>query len=179
MTLVRPRCAYHLWRLGMNVGDARRASRLYAGNGMEWASAYKGSVAASLSRSAPAVDLCRERSTPGNSARLSLTQHVENRGGGWQQHWPCHPNVSTMRKRQSHDVSRSETSPFYVIPTCYQCHAHGRRAGLKIRSSQEGVGSSPTFGTKTTSPLNPGKSRGSGRTTANRGVLSGEVKCDS
>ena len=31
--------------------------------------------------------------------------------------------------------------------TCFQCHGDGRRAGLKIRSSQEGVGSSPTFGT--------------------------------
>ena len=32
--------------------------------------------------------------------------------------------------------------------TCFQCHGDGRRAGLKIRSSQEGVGSSPTFGTE-------------------------------
>ena len=31
--------------------------------------------------------------------------------------------------------------------TCFQCDGDGRRAGLKIRSSQEGVGSSPTFGT--------------------------------
>ena len=30
--------------------------------------------------------------------------------------------------------------------TCFQCHGDGRRTGLKIRSWQEGVGSSPTFG---------------------------------
>ena len=30
--------------------------------------------------------------------------------------------------------------------TCFQYHEDGRRTGLKIRSSQEGVGSSPTFG---------------------------------
>ena len=33
-----------------------------------------------------------------------------------------------------------------ITATCFQCHGYGRRAGLKIRSSQEGVGSSPTFG---------------------------------
>ena len=31
--------------------------------------------------------------------------------------------------------------------TCFQCDDYGRRSGLKIRSSQEGVGASPTFGT--------------------------------
>ena len=36
--------------------------------------------------------------------------------------------------------------------TCFQCDGDGRRAGLKIRSSQEGVGSSPTFGTETSPP---------------------------
>jgi hypothetical protein len=32
--------------------------------------------------------------------------------------------------------------------TCEPKWRNGRRAGLKIRSSQEGVGSSPTFGIK-------------------------------
>ena len=36
----------------VSMGDARRARRLNADNGTEWASAYKGSVAASPSRSA-------------------------------------------------------------------------------------------------------------------------------
>ena len=35
--------------------------------------------------------------------------------------------------------------PIHVNPTSSQHQADGRRAGLKIRSSQEGVGSSPTF----------------------------------
>ena len=34
-----------------------------------------------------------------------------------------------------------------ITATCFQYHGYGRRTGLKIRSSQEGVGSSPTFGT--------------------------------
>ena len=34
-----------------------------------------------------------------------------------------------------------------INATCFQYHGTGRRPGLKIRSSQEGVGSSPTFGT--------------------------------
>ena len=35
-----------------------------------------------------------------------------------------------------------------TTPTCFQRHGYGRRAGLKIRSPQGGVGSSPTFGTR-------------------------------
>ena len=35
-----------------------------------------------------------------------------------------------------------------VAPTCSQYHENGRRTGLKIRSSQEDVVSSPTFGAK-------------------------------
>ena len=33
-----------------------------------------------------------------------------------------------------------------ITATCFQYDGDGRRTGLKIRSSQEGVGSSPTFG---------------------------------
>ena len=46
----------------------------------------------------------------------------------WQQHWPCHPNATTMHHRYVHDVFRLETRTFYVTPTCSQCHAHARRA---------------------------------------------------
>ena len=66
--------------------------------------------------------------------------------------------------------SLSKTRSSNVTPTCCQCHAHGRRTGLKIRSSQERVGSSPTFGTKATSPPNPRKGRGAGRTAAQGAV---------
>ena len=45
-------------------------------------------------------------------------------------------------------VTACQKSTLIVSPTCFQRHADGRRAGLKIRSSQEGVGSSPTFGTE-------------------------------
>ena len=40
-----------------------------------------------------------------------------------------------------------KTPEINVNPTSAQCQTDGRRAGLKIRSPQEGVGSSPTFGT--------------------------------
>ena len=36
--------------------------------------------------------------------------------------------------------------------TCLQYHGYGRRTGLKIRSSEGGVDSSPTFGTSNSRP---------------------------
>ena len=59
--------------------------------------------------------------------------------------------------------------------TCFQCDGDGRRAGLKIRSSQEGVGSSPTFGTQTDFANQLRKCRGVGRT----GVPGGIPRMDS
>ena len=60
---------------------------------------------------------------------------------------PCQPNATTMRKTAGVIVNPRKIPEIYVNPTSAQCQADGRRAGLKIRSSQEGVGSSPTFGT--------------------------------
>ncbi len=45
------------------------------------------------------------------------------------------------------DVTALNPRTLNVTATCFQYHDYGRRTGLKIRSSQEGVGSSPTFGT--------------------------------
>jgi hypothetical protein len=45
-------------------------------------------------------------------------------------------------------VRALDSQTLSTTATCFQRHADGRRAGLKIRSSQEGVGSSPTFGTE-------------------------------
>jgi hypothetical protein len=39
-----------------------------------------------------------------------------------------------------------------ITATCFQYHGTGRGTGLKIRSSQEGVGSSPNFGTHAVVP---------------------------
>ncbi len=50
--------------------------------------------------------------------------------------------------QKSRDITACHTSNLTVSPTCFQRDVDGRRTGLKIRSSQEGVGSSPTFGTK-------------------------------
>jgi hypothetical protein len=92
----------------------------------------------------------------------------------WQQFGNNIGDVIPMRPQcswqKSGDVTACPTSNLTVSPTCFQCHADGRRAGLKIRSSQEGVGSSPTFGTKATSPPNPRMGRGAGRTSAQGGV---------
>ena len=44
-------------------------------------------------------------------------------------------------------VTALQSRALSVAATCFQYHGYGRRTGLKIRSSQEGVGSSPTFGT--------------------------------
>src|ERR1017187_195680 len=40
-----------------------------------------------------------------------------------------------------------EKKDFCIIATSSQYHVHGSRARVKIRSSPEGVGSSPDFGT--------------------------------
>jgi hypothetical protein len=65
----------------------------------------------------------------------------------WQQHWRCQPNAAPMALAKSGDVTACHKANLTVSPTCFQRHVDGRRTGLKIRSSQEGVGSSPTFGT--------------------------------
>ena len=52
-----------------------------------------------------------------------------------------------MRSTAGFIVSLCEIPEIHVNPTSAQYQADGRRTGLKIRSSQEGVGSSPTFGT--------------------------------
>ncbi len=53
-----------------------------------------------------------------------------------------------MRKHQRGDVRALDSESLSITATCFQYHGYGRRTGLKIRSSQEGVGSSPTFGIK-------------------------------
>ena len=59
-------------------------------------------------------------------------------------------HVSPMRlqceRQQRAIVNLGKIPEINVNPTSAQCQTDGRRAGLKIRSSQEGVGSSPTFG---------------------------------
>ena len=44
-------------------------------------------------------------------------------------------------------VTALQSNPLSITATCFQYHEYGRRPGLKIRSWQQGVGSSPTFGT--------------------------------
>ena len=65
---------------------------------------------------------------------------------------PCQPNATTMRTTAGVIVNPCKIPEIYVNPTSAQCQTDGRRAGLKIRSSQEGVGSSPTFGTSNSRP---------------------------
>jgi hypothetical protein len=94
----------------------------------------------------------------------TIWQHFGNNTG----------DVSPMRlqcyRQKRGDVTACQKSILTVSPTCFQRHADGRRAGLKARSSQEGVGSSSTFGPKTNSPPDPRKGRGAGRTAAQGGV---------
>ena len=83
---------------------------------------------------------------------------------------PCQPNATTMRTTAGTSVNPRKIPENYVIPISVQRETDGRRAGLKIRSWQEGVGSSPTFGTKASSPPNSRKGRGTGRTAVQGGV---------
>ena len=63
-------------------------------------------------------------------------------------HCPCQPNATTMRTSAGVIVDPCKIPENYANSISAQRQTDGRRAGLKIRSSQEGVGSSPTFGTK-------------------------------
>ena len=59
---------------------------------------------------------------------------------------PCQPNATTMRTTAGVIVNPCKIPENYVKSISAQRQTDGRRTGLKIRSSQEGVGSSPTFG---------------------------------
>jgi hypothetical protein len=63
-------------------------------------------------------------------------------------HCPCQPNATTMRTLAGAIVNPCKIPENYAKSISAQRQTDGRRAGLKIRSSQEGVGSSPTFGTE-------------------------------
>jgi hypothetical protein len=67
-------------------------------------------------------------------------------GTKWEQDWQYQPNAASMYVRQGRIVTALQSKPLSITATCFQYHEYGRRTGLKIRSSQEGVGSSPTFG---------------------------------
>jgi hypothetical protein len=61
-------------------------------------------------------------------------------------HCPCQPNAAAMLTSAGVIVNPCKIPENDVNSMSAQCQTDGRRAGLKIRSSQEGVGSSPTFG---------------------------------
>jgi hypothetical protein len=63
-------------------------------------------------------------------------------------HCPCQPNATTMRTLAGAIVNPCKIPENYAKSISAQRQTDGRRAGLKIRSPQEGVGSSPTFGTE-------------------------------
>jgi hypothetical protein len=69
-------------------------------------------------------------------------------GTKWEQDRQYQPNAGTIFVRQGSIVTALQSKPLSITATCFQYHEYGRRTGLKIRSSQEGVGSSPTFGTE-------------------------------
>ena len=70
-----------------------------------------------------------------------------NLGTKWEQYWRYQPNATTISEEQVSIVTGLKTKTLSTTATCFQRHADGRRTGLKIRSLQGGVGSSPTFGT--------------------------------
>ena len=69
------------------------------------------------------------------------------------------PHAATMRNHQGGDVRALDSQTSSTTATSFQYHEYGRRTGLKIRSSQGGVGSSPTFGTlrRSARPLIPSR----------------------
>jgi hypothetical protein len=73
-------------------------------------------------------------------------RHAVNLGTKWEQYWRYQPNATTISEEQDSIVTGLNTKTLSIAATCFQYHEYGRRPGLKIRSSQEGVGSSPNFG---------------------------------
>jgi len=71
-----------------------------------------------------------------------------NSGTKWEQYWRYQPNASTISEKQVSIVTGMKAKTLSIAATCFQYHEYGRSAGLKIRSPQGGVGSSPTFGTQ-------------------------------
>jgi hypothetical protein len=53
-------------------------------------------------------------------------------------------------------VRALDSQTLSITATCFQRDGDGRRAGLKIRSSQGGVGSNPTFGIGCSRRITPG-----------------------
>ena len=83
------------------------------------------------------------RSRPPAAGRWSIVRHRSVDGVA-----PANmPHAATMRKHQGGDVRALDSETLSTTATCSQYHVYGRSPGLKIRSSQEGGGSSLTFGT--------------------------------
>jgi hypothetical protein len=72
-----------------------------------------------------------------------------NLGTNWEQDRPHQTNATTISEEKASVVTGLKPKPLSIAATCFQYHYYGRRTGLKIRSAQEGVGSSPTFGIET------------------------------
>ena len=64
-------------------------------------------------------------------------------GTNWEQDWRYQTNATTMSLAQGGIVRALKTRTFNITATSSQYQVDGRKTGLKIRSSQEGVGSSP------------------------------------
>ena len=65
-------------------------------------------------------------------------------GTNWEQHRQHQHHTATMRKHQGGAVLALDSQTLSTTATCFQYHDYGRRAGLKIWSSQGGAGSSRT-----------------------------------
>jgi hypothetical protein len=57
----------------------------------------------------------------------------------WQQNWRYKPNAALVFVGEGGIVTALNWRVLSVAKTCFQYHEYGRRAGLKIRSSQEGA----------------------------------------
>jgi len=89
----------------------------------------------------------RSRSSAARLSRRLLTWCWRRlRPAAPKQYWQYQTDATPMYVAQGGIVTVLKTRTLSVTATCFQYHGSGRRPGLKIRSSQEGVGSSPTFG---------------------------------
>ena len=67
-------------------------------------------------------------------------------GTKWERYWHCQPNAVTMCPGSGRHRNRLEAKTFKCHSNVFPIPRIWQSTGLKIRSPQDGVGSSPTLG---------------------------------
>jgi hypothetical protein len=89
---------------------------------------------------------------PGHDNAFDVADAPDSKYGP-RKDWQYQTEAATTYVELGNIVTALKPRTLSITATCFQYHVYGRGPGLKIRSSQEGVGSSPTFGTLDLRPI--------------------------